>query len=291
MGIPVVFAFNDTYAAPAAIAIKSLVHKGGKDTEYDIYIITSSLSVENRRAIERIARVAWLDAGEIFRYCPVTEEYPVDVYARLAIPSLLPQYDKIIYSDVDVLFRTDLSELYGLDMVGYDWAGVPVEKNVDHTYLCGGGMSGHQKFAENTNECIFATGLMLINAKRWRENHLLDRALEAVDYYGDRLKMFDLDVLNNICQGSIRPLSLRWCAFEDLVSARRVSDTALYPFLAEIYSKQEIEEAAAQPAIIHYTGVNSIRVRDRELTSCPAIYRYYKRLEVTRCGRAARTGR
>ena len=282
MGIPIVFAFNDKYAAPAANAIKSLIHMGGKETEYDIYIITSSLSAENRRAIESIAHVTWPDAGEIFRYCPVTEEYPVDVYARLAIPSLLLQYDKIIYSDVDVLFRTDLSELYGLDMVGYDWAGVPVEKNVDHACLCGGGMSGHQKFAENTNECIFATGLMLINAKRWRETRLLDRALEAVDYYGDRLKMFDLDVLNNICQGSIRPLSLRWCAFEDLVSARRVSDTALYPFLAEIYSKQEIEEAAARPAIIHYTGVNSIRVWDRELTDCPAIYRYYKRLEVTR---------
>ena len=280
MRIPIVFAFNDSYAAPAAVAIKSLIHKGLESTEYDIYIITSSLSEENRQAIERIARVTWLDAGEIFRYCPVTEEYPVDVYARLAIPSLLPQFDKVIYSDVDVLFRADLSGLYSLDMEGYDWAGVPVEKNIDHSYLAGGGMSGHQKFAENTNRYIFATGLMLINAKRWREAHLLERALEAVRYYGDRLRMFDLDILNNVCQGAILPLSLRWCAFEDLVSATDVGDTALYPFLAEIYTREEIGAAATAPAIIHYTGVNSVRVWNRPASECPAIYLFYQRLEV-----------
>lgn len=280
MSIPIVFAFNDSYAAPAAVAIKSLIHKGLESTQYDIYIITSSLSKENRQAIERIARVAWLDAGEIFRYCPVTEEYPVDVYARLAIPSLLPQYDKIVYSDVDVLFRTDLSELYSLDMEGYDWAGVPVEKNIDHTHLAGGGMSGHQKFAENTNRCIFATGLMLINAKRWRETHLLERALEAVKHYGDRLRMFDLDILNNVCQGTILSLSLRWCVFEDLVSATDVSDVALYPFLAEIYTKEEIELAVTEPAIIHYTGVSSVRVWNRPELECPEVYLFYRRLEV-----------
>lgn len=281
MRIPIVFAFNDSYAAPAAVAIKSLIHKGLESTEYDIYVITSNLSVENRQAIERIARVTWLDAGEIFRYCPVTEEYPVDVYARLAIPSLLPQYDKIVYSDVDVLFRTDLSELYSLDMEGHDWAGVPVERNVDHSYLAGNGMSGHQKFAENTNQYIFATGLMLINAKRWRETYLLERALEAVRYYGDRLRMFDLDILNNVCQGTILPLSLRWCAFEDLVSATDVSDIALYPFLAEIYTREEIELAATTPAIIHYTGVNSVRVWNRPALECPEVYLFYQRLEVT----------
>ena len=280
MRIPIVFAFNDSYAAPAAVAIESLIHKGLESTQYDIYIITSSLSKENRQAIERIARVTWLDAGKIFRYCPVTEEYPVDVYARLAVPSLLSQYDKIIYSDVDVLFRTDLSELYALDMDGYDWAGVPVEKNIDHAYLVGGGMSGHQKFAENTNQYIFATGLMLINAKRWRETHLLERALEAVRCYGDRLRMFDLDILNNVCQGTIRPLSLRWCAFEDLVSATDVRDVALCPFLAEIYTREEIELAATTPAIIHYTGVNNVRVWNRPALECPEVYLFYQRLEV-----------
>ena len=151
---------------------------------------------------------------------------------------------------------------------------------IDHTYLAGGGMSGHQKFAENTNRCIFATGLMVINSKRWRETHLLERALEAVKYYGDRLRMFDLDILNNVCQGTILPLSLRWCAFEDLVSATDVSDTALYPFLNEIYTREEIEGAVLEPAIIHYTGVNSVRVWNRPAPECPAVYLFYQRLEV-----------
>ena len=33
-------------------------------------------------------------------------------YYRLLIPELIPEYDKVIYADVDIIFRMDLSELY-----------------------------------------------------------------------------------------------------------------------------------------------------------------------------------
>ncbi|MDE4998687.1 glycosyltransferase, partial [Francisella tularensis] len=50
-------------------------------------------------------------------------------FYRLLIPKLLHQYDKVIYSDVDVLFQSDMSEVYYTDLTSYEWAGVIAEKH------------------------------------------------------------------------------------------------------------------------------------------------------------------
>src|SRR5699024_619911 len=49
----------------------------------------------------------------------------VSTYYRLLIPELIPEYDKIMYHDVDVVFREDLSAIYSeTEMDNYYVAGV-----------------------------------------------------------------------------------------------------------------------------------------------------------------------
>ena len=57
MKIPIVFTFDDNYALPAAVAIKSLVHTGKKETWYDIYVLYQNLSDANRRALDQVAKI------------------------------------------------------------------------------------------------------------------------------------------------------------------------------------------------------------------------------------------
>ena len=40
-------------------------------------------------------------------------------YYRLLIPELIPEYDKVIYADADIIFRMDLFELYRMNLDGY----------------------------------------------------------------------------------------------------------------------------------------------------------------------------
>lgn len=285
--IPIVFTFDDNYTLPAGIAIKSLINAGKSDTWYEIYCLYNNLSEENRNKLNRIAKINWIKVDEnMFHSVPVTTEYPVDVYYRLAIHDILPQYDKIIYSDVDVLFHDDLLEVYNTPLDGKYWAGVPLEKNElpsketiaaqkgkpeDPTY-----MSGHTKFPENKNEFIFASGFMVINAKKMREDNMTKKFLAIAKKFGKKIKMFDLDVLNLACQyNTIKRLSFEYCVLEDIAIAKDFRKTNLYPFLSKVFSDKEIIRGIINPSISHYTGSDPVRVWDRDGEIQPNQYKIF----------------
>jgi len=285
--IPIVFTFDDNYALPAAVAIKSLVHTGSCDTWYEIYVLYRNLSDANRNALNKVADIHWIKVDEsLFSDVPVSAEYPVDVYYRLAIHDILPQYDRILYSDVDVLFQGDLTAVYNMNMEGAYWAGVPLEKNEMPSFEAisaqvgnpddANFMSGHTKFAENGNANIFANGFMVINAKKMREDHMTEKFLETIKKFSGRLKMFDLEVLNLACQnGSIKSLPFEYCVLEDMAIAEDYKKTNLYPFLARVFSDKELTRAIRKPVILHYTGANTVRVWQREEKIQPSPYRIF----------------
>lgn len=285
--IPIVFTFDDNYALPAAVAIKSLIHTGASDTWYEIYVLYHNLSDANRNALDKVAHINWIKVDEsLFSGVPISAEYPVDVYYRLAIHDILPQYNKILYSDVDVLFQGDLKAVYQMDMGNSYWAGVPLEKNEvpsKETFSRQIGnpddfnfMSGHTKFAENRNANIFANGFMVINAKKMREDCMTEKFLKTVKKFSGKLKMFDLEVLNLACQnGTIKSLPFEYCVLEDIVIAKDYKKTNLYPFLSRVFSDKELIRAIRKPVILHYTGANTVRVWNREEKIQPSPYRIF----------------
>ncbi len=284
--IPIVFTFDDNYALPAAVAIKSLVHKGNPDTWYEIYVLYNNLSEQSRKTLDRVAKINWVKLDEsLFADVPATSEYPVDVYYRLAIHDILPQYDRIIYSDVDVLFEGDLAEVFEMDLEDCYWAGVPLERNEEPsketlaTQIGNPGdpnhMTGHTKFDENQNELIYASGFMVINAKKMREDRMTEKFIHTIKRFEDKLKMFDLEVLNLACQGTIKAIPFEYCVLEDLAVASDYHETNLYPFLARVFSDKELEYAIENPIIMHYTGANEVRVWNREEKKQPRNYRNF----------------
>ncbi|HPC34419.1 MAG TPA: glycosyltransferase, partial [Candidatus Absconditabacterales bacterium] len=222
--------------------------------------------------------------NDVFVDAPVTSEYPISVYYRLALHDILSQYDTIIYSDVDVLFQGDLTKAYQTDLQDTYWAGVPLEKNEivsPETLSKQVGtpedphfMSGHTKFPENLNEEIFASGFMVINANKMREDNMTEKFLETIKNFDGRLKMFDLDVLNLACQdNTIKKLPFDYCVLEDIALATDYKTCNLYPYLSRIFSDKDLEKAINDPIILHYTGANPIRVRNREEKKQPLSYR------------------
>lgn len=273
--IPVVFTFDDNYVLPAWIAIKSLVDTKNKNTEYKIYCVYNSLTDSNRKKLDKIANINWIKfSDEIFDWVPYTWEYPITVYFRLILHEILSQYDKIIYSDVDVLFQWDLSDIYRTNINNKYRAWVPLEKNIIHSeeflsrqkwkptdpfYL-----SWHTKFDENTNKYIFASWFMLINAKKMREDKMTQNFIWLIKKHKDKLKMFDLEILNLACQNnSIKKIPFKYCVLEDVSNIKKYKESNTYLFLSQIYTKKELHKNILHPKILHYTWANSIRIRNR----------------------------
>jgi lipopolysaccharide biosynthesis glycosyltransferase len=238
--IPIVFTFDKRIVLAAAVAIKSLLDTGAK---YDIHILHSDLSAKTQKDFLE------LDPEISFHYVDPTRfkgmakskgSWTEIVYYRMLIPEILPQYDKVIYSDVDVFFKKDLSEVYDTDITDFEWAGVRAEKNTPQAI-------GHKYFPENKNEYIFWTGFMLINSKKWRQEGTIARLFENAKTFKDRLKFFDLDLINITCN-HIKPLPFDYCVLESVLEKPDAQDLE---FLRGVYADEELKCA---PAIIHYAG-------------------------------------
>lgn len=281
--VPVVFSFDDNYALPASIAIQSLIDTANKGTRYEIYVLYKKISSRVMSKFDSIAPIHWIKVDKkVFRKAPRHKEYPEVVYYRLLIHDLLPQYDKIIWSDVDVLFRRDLSEVYDLDLTGYYWAGVPAECNKRKVVPCcrlmrgekkQTCMSGHTRFKENQNEHIFMSGFMVINAQKMREDNMTTRFFETIEKFKKHLVMFDLEILNIACD-KIKRLPFDYCVLENVFDEEEACDAPEYPFLRYVYSDEELLKAKKTPAIIHYTGKN-VRIWNRCYRKIPLYYRIY----------------
>ena len=165
---------------------------------------------------------------------------------RILIPELLPQYDKVIYSDVDVLFRDDMSEVYSADLDGCDWGGVAAERNTPAAV-------GHKYFPENTHENIFWSGFMLLNTKYMRENNFIGRCFDVINTVNERLRFFDLDTIN-IASHRIKALPFRYVTLQSLFRFKEVASAPEYVHIKELYSDDELRAAKADPGIIHYAG-------------------------------------
>lgn len=163
---PIVFSFNEGYVMPAGVCITSLLINAHKDTFYDIFILYSSERLF-KSGIDKITVLkeiysncdfTFIDVKEAFKNAYETRKITVDAYYRLLIPEIITHYDRVIYSDVDVVFDKDLSNLLNVEfkdnliLARHD--SVPDPKYLESVNL------DHKKYINS--------GFMLFNLKKIR---------------------------------------------------------------------------------------------------------------------------
>lgn len=162
-------------------------------------------------------------------------------YYRLLIPELIPEYDKIIYSDVDVIFRDDLSEIYQTDIEDYYIAGVD---SIAHL------IPDLKKYYEKERKCDargqIYSGNLIINSKKILKDNLIALFKEHI---GEKYKFQDMDILNIVCKGKIKYLPPSFCL------TTYINDFAVNNIeaLNENWSEVEVRYAL-EKGIVHYNG-------------------------------------
>lgn len=267
--IPVLFCFDDRILLGAGVSILSLVDAAASETTYRIHIFHPGFSA---------AICAGLDAlvagsrhtityhqipAERFEGVPRNKgSWTEIVYYRLLASEVLEGIDKAIYSDVDVFFRKDLTEVFEVDLYCYDWAGVAAEANVPPTVT-------HRHFPENPKDTIFFSGFMVMNLARMREVGAVKRYFDVIETVGDRLKFFDLDILN-IASDGIRRVPFDYVVLEDVLEVEDVTQSGDWPYLKSVYSAEDLIAARNDPAIVHFAGR---RGKPWQRQTVPAYYR------------------
>lgn len=244
--IPIVFAFDNNLVMPACVCISSLLMNAGKDTFYNIFILHSSKVDLKKEELDKLplyynnCKITYRSVGEYFDSSFEIRGITVCTYYRLLIPELIPEYDKVLYSDVDVIFRSDLSEIYNTDMTGYYVGGVNSMCNyipdLDRYY---------KQMSVDSSKNIYA-GNLLINSKALLADGIVAKFKEMAHR---QYKFQDMDIINIVCAGKIKYLPPLFCLttyISEFVVREREK-------LLNIWTHQEIEEAL-KTGIVHYNG-------------------------------------
>src|SRR5690606_17750971 len=125
--LPIVFCFDDNLVLPAGICINSLLLHAKQDTFYDIFILhdkdaeypKTSFFNKLKEQFNNFS-ITFRSVGDEFRGNYEIREITYAAYYRLLIPDIIPEYDKIFYFDVDIIFQCDLYDIYNsVDLSNY----------------------------------------------------------------------------------------------------------------------------------------------------------------------------
>ena len=159
------------------------------------------------------------------------------MFARLLLSSVLPDLDKIIYLDCDIVVLKDLQSLWNLDISDVAVAMAPDFTLKDKSTLNRLGM---------TSGYYLNSGVILMNLDYWRKHDVQNRVISYILEKGDKLIYNDQDALNSILQNEHEELHIKY----------NFSYYYFHRLIGVLYKEKihEIIEARDNPVIFHYFG-------------------------------------
>lgn len=264
--VPILLTFDGNMSLPAGVCIFSLLDSAGPDTFYDIIVLHSG----EQPAVTGLAelkekfdnfKISFRSVGDAFKGAFEIRGITYAAYYRLLAPEILPDYDRVIYFDVDMIFRRDLSALYTMPL-GDNYLGAvyAISMNTEPDGM---------KYAESIGAVpgdYFLSGFLVMNLAEMRKDDLVPRFKKlAVNNY----RYQDMDIMNIICKGKIVPVS---SIYSFVVGAYNLLETDP-GFAASKYAPEPFDEARTL-SNIHYNGPKPWN------TWCPNMdiwWEYYRR--------------
>ena len=212
MRINVALACNNNFAYYCAETIVSLLINTKKDIFYNFYVIQDNLSDEYKNRILSLKNMKNCSI-EFLEINDDNEILKNPMNSRLKLASLLPNIDKIIYTDCDVTFLDDLSEIWLEDFENY-YTGNMVEYRFDlernqkyFNYLT---KEDKENYDIKNHNLHFNSGFMIMNLKKIREDDKEQEIIGFLNKYKDKSTTLDQDAINVVLYNKIKPVSIRW---------------------------------------------------------------------------------
>lgn len=227
--IPVVFSTDHHFIMPTGVAMQSLL-ECSNDANVEVFILQSeSVTDEDRSILQQICdrfavKLTFLSMGTHFADGFEIRGITHACYYRLLIPWLIPQYDKIVYCDGDVVFCDSVKKLYEIELKDYYCAAICPNNHDKLLY------KEHARTLGLRPDQYFQSGVLLINSEAQRKAELQDQYLEEAK---KQYVFVDQDIINIVCHNRILELPIRFNITQGL-------------YRAVIHYES--------PVIIHYSG-------------------------------------
>lgn len=261
-----VFCFDENLVAPVQVAVASLLDSCIRESMHcEIHCVCTRKAEIVENSLRQL--VAARDAQSVLYLHgidnPYADSYEVrgistGTYLRLALPELLPETDRILYLDVDILVLGGLRALWETPMEGKALAAVKGAVNLSDKWEWNCGRDYWSRLEGQKGKYINA-GVTLLHLSEIRRRNLQKEWNELA-----RQKLYyqDQDILNITCKGAIHYLPLQYNRLAYL------SKEEYHRFVEEgICTQEEYDQAMEAPAMIHYAGDKPWKRYDTNLAS------------------------
>jgi len=260
--IPIMHCFDNNYAIPASVSFYSMLENASDKYEYKLYVLNTDITYQNKKLLHDVvnrfknASLEFINMDnrfeDLWSDIKYSGYYSKEVLYKLLVPSIFKEYNKIIITDVDVVFTGDISDSYFSFSSDENicFAGIrhihPNNSWLDNFYKGYESIYG-DKSIEKLKVC---GGYLIANLKYLRLNDFENIFVEYLKENSQRLIQAEQDVINFCCNESqIRflPLNNLVCTYAyDFFDSQDKYDTD------KNYSSNDIKNALDNPIQIHY---------------------------------------
>lgn len=233
--IHIAFFISNLYAKHCATTMASILYNAEETDFHRFYIISSNLTQYSKVKLKSLKKIKEFEI-EFINFDKshvadipdnIAEHVSFETNSRLKIASLLPELDKIICMDCDLIVLKSLKDLWETDISHYESACTLDPPTTS------------ELFKKQTNlENYFNTGIMLANLKMWRQNNVEEKIFAAIKQHQKILRFPDQDSLN-IAIKKMKTLDNKY--------------NILASYL-DYYSDALKNEMIKNPTVIHWAG-------------------------------------
>jgi lipopolysaccharide biosynthesis glycosyltransferase len=257
----IVFSFNEGYAKYFSVALVSLAESCDGDCIYDLIVLYDDLSAQTRkRLLDMIPNASFSLRFYDVRECAAeylgdletavkSDKWVVSTFYDLLVPLIMPGYDRVLYSDADLIYCKDPKELFDLSFDGKQL--IAIRDNFSLSWDLDRGNTFLNDQADFIREKLgvvdfteyFNTGIILFNNPAIDKELYLKRIRTALSF--PELPTVDQDVLNYVFLDAVTYAPSRFNVQAPVLRLLRRVECAeeQYPYYSDIHD----------PVVVHYT--------------------------------------
>lgn len=240
--IPLAIAFTPNYFVQAAATLRSVLDASPRGQFRVICMLSEEIPQRMQDKLQRLGgerlTLEYILLKGRMEGVYIDPRYTEAASLRLLLPELLPELDRILYLDCDIVVRQDLVQLWEKTDLADNYLAAIYEAAIE-------GQAERFRALGCDPAKYFNSGFLLMNLAQMREEKVSEKLLEAcrVPY----LEFPDQDALNQVCQGRVLPLSPLYNSIRTFFIPKYKAD-----FVRQ-YS-EPLWEQVQREATIHYTG-------------------------------------
>lgn len=201
--INVCLACDNNYAKYAGVVVASVLANSKDDEDLRFYILDGGISENKKTEILSLKSIkdckiefVQIDEAMFEDYKKVaTHKYiSIATYYRLRLATLLPEVERIIYFDCDMVVNSSLNNLFNVELGENIIAGV---RDINKRML-------------QQNPSYINAGMVLFDLNKIREENIEQKFYDYTNENFETIKMGDQTIINEVLKGRIKIVEDEW---------------------------------------------------------------------------------